>query len=64
KHVLVVELSYAAQFYHYLRTFIDLPAGRTHVFKRSGGKHLTVSEVDAEIAALFEAEHVSKKVSA
>jgi pyruvate/2-oxoacid:ferredoxin oxidoreductase alpha subunit len=64
QQILVVELSYAAQFYHYLRTFIDLPAGRTHVFKRSGGKHLTVSEVDAEIAALFEAEHVSEKVSA
>jgi 2-oxoglutarate/2-oxoacid ferredoxin oxidoreductase subunit alpha len=64
KHILVVELSYAAQFYKYLRTFIDLPAGRTHVFKRSGGKHLTVAEVDAEIVALLAAEHAQEKVSA
>ena len=64
KQILVVELSYSAQFYKYLRTFIDLPAGRTHVFKRSGGKHLTVAEVDAEIVALFSTENVSEKVSA
>ena len=64
KHILVVELSYAAQFYKYLRTFLDLPAERTHVYKRSGGKHLTVAEVDAEIVALLAAEHVSEKVSA
>ena len=37
----IVELSYTAQFYKYLRTFLDLPEGRTHVFKRSGGKDLT-----------------------
>jgi len=64
KHILVVEISYAAQFYKYLRTFLDLPAARTHVYKRSGGKHLTVAEVDAEIVALLAAEHVSEKVSA
>ena len=64
KHILVVELSYAAQFYKYLRTFVDLPAERTHVYKRSGGKHLTVAEVDAEIVALLAAERVSEKVSA
>ncbi len=43
--LLIVELSYTAQFYKYLRTFLDLPAGRTHVFKRSGGKDLTGAEV-------------------
>jgi 2-oxoglutarate ferredoxin oxidoreductase subunit alpha len=43
--LLIVELSYTAQFYKYLRTFLDLPAGRTHVFKRSGGKDLTGGEV-------------------
>jgi len=43
--LLVVELSYTAQFYKYLRTFLNLPAGRTHVMKRSGGKDLTASEV-------------------
>jgi pyruvate/2-oxoacid:ferredoxin oxidoreductase alpha subunit len=47
--ILVVELSYTAQFYKYLRTFLDLPAGRTHVFKRSGGKDLTAAEVSEEI---------------
>jgi 2-oxoglutarate ferredoxin oxidoreductase subunit alpha len=48
--LLVVELSYTAQFYKYLRTFLDLPAG-THVFKRSGGKELTVAEVMSAIDA-------------
>ena len=43
--LLIVELSYTAQFYKYLRTFLDLPAGRTHVLKRSGGKDLTAVEV-------------------
>jgi 2-oxoglutarate ferredoxin oxidoreductase subunit alpha len=43
--LLIVELSYTAQFYKYLRTFLDLPARRTHVFKRSGGKDLTGAEV-------------------
>jgi 2-oxoglutarate ferredoxin oxidoreductase subunit alpha len=47
--LLIVEISYTAQFYKYLRTFLDLPAGRTHVFKRSGGKELTAAEVEAEI---------------
>jgi 2-oxoglutarate/2-oxoacid ferredoxin oxidoreductase subunit alpha len=47
--ILIVELSYTAQFYKYLRTFLTLPEGRTHVFKRSGGKNLTVAEVDREI---------------
>jgi 2-oxoglutarate ferredoxin oxidoreductase subunit alpha len=48
--LLIVELSYTAQFYKYLRTFLDLPSGRTHVFKRSGGKELTAAEVGEEIA--------------
>jgi 2-oxoglutarate ferredoxin oxidoreductase subunit alpha len=43
--LLIVELSYTAQFYKYLRTFLDLPEGRTHVLKRSGGKDLTAAEV-------------------
>jgi 2-oxoglutarate ferredoxin oxidoreductase subunit alpha len=50
--LLVVELSYTAQFYKYLRTFLDLPADRTHVFKRSGGKDLSVAEVTREIEKL------------
>ena len=47
--LLILELSYTAQFYKYLRTFLDLPAGRTHVLKRSGGKDLTAAEVTAGI---------------
>jgi len=47
--LLVVELSYTAQFYKYLRTFLDLPAAHTRVFKRSGGKDLTMDEVTAGI---------------
>jgi 2-oxoglutarate ferredoxin oxidoreductase subunit alpha len=47
--LLVIELSYTAQFYKYLRTFLDLPPGRTHVLKRSGGKDLTAAEVLAGI---------------
>ena len=48
--LLIVELSYTAQFYKYLRTFLDLPAGRTHVFKRSGGMDLTAGEVLEAVA--------------
>ena len=47
--LLIVELSYTAQFYKYLRTFLTLPEGRTRVFKRSGGKDLTVAEITGEI---------------
>ena len=60
--LLVVELSYTAQFYKYLRTFLDLPEGRTRVYKRSGGKDLTMEEVFGEIekarAASAEREEV------
>jgi 2-oxoglutarate ferredoxin oxidoreductase subunit alpha len=49
KELVVVELSYSAQFYKYLRTFLDLPA-RTRLLKRSGGKNLTVDEVEREIS--------------
>jgi pyruvate/2-oxoacid:ferredoxin oxidoreductase alpha subunit len=53
--LLIVELSYTAQFYKYLRTFLSLPEGRTHVFKRSGGKNLTVAEVNREIRKVLAA---------
>jgi 2-oxoglutarate/2-oxoacid ferredoxin oxidoreductase subunit alpha len=53
--LLIVELSYTAQFYKYLRTFLNLPEDRTHVFKRSGGKNLTVAEVDREIQKVLSA---------
>jgi len=47
--LLVLEISFAAQFYKYLRTFLTLPDDRTILFKRSGGKNLTVGEVNDEI---------------
>ncbi|MFI5181057.1 MAG: 2-oxoacid:acceptor oxidoreductase subunit alpha [Thermoanaerobaculia bacterium] len=49
REVLVIEISFAAQFYKYIRTFIDLPEGRVKVFARSGGKNLTVPEVAEQI---------------
>ncbi len=53
--LLIVELSYTAQFYKYLRTFLDLPGDRTHVLKRSGGKDLTAAEVTEGIRKAFAA---------
>jgi 2-oxoglutarate ferredoxin oxidoreductase subunit alpha len=50
ERILIVELSYAAQFHQYLRTQIDLPRAKTKVFSRSGGRALSVSEVLAEAA--------------
>jgi 2-oxoglutarate ferredoxin oxidoreductase subunit alpha len=55
KKVLIVELSYAAQFTKYLRTFVHIAPEMVRVFKRSGGKNLSGSEVESEIAAVFEA---------
>jgi 2-oxoglutarate ferredoxin oxidoreductase subunit alpha len=52
EHVLIVEVSFAAQFYHHLRASLPLPEGRTHICKRSGGKALTVEEVACELEAL------------
>lgn len=52
KRVLIVEISFAAQFYSHLRMSLTLPEGKTHVFKRSGGKALTEAEVEAEIDKL------------
>jgi 2-oxoglutarate ferredoxin oxidoreductase subunit alpha len=43
--LLVMELSYSKQFYSYLRTQVDLPKNRTHVYARSGGSALRVCEV-------------------
>jgi len=55
--LLVVELSYTAQFYRYLRSFLDLPA-QTRVYKRSGGKPLTAREVEESMSTLFETQEV------
>ena len=53
--LVVIELSYSAQFYKYLRTFIDLPSERLHLYKRSGGRNLMVSEVDEQISLAYAA---------
>lgn len=49
ERVLIVELSYAAQFHQYLRTQVDLPRQKTAVYSRSGGKNFGASEIADEI---------------
>ncbi len=61
-NVVVIELSYSAQFYKYLRTFLDLPEARTFVFKRSGGKNLTVGEVEDKIQKVLEMGALRREV--
>ncbi len=61
-NVIVIELSYSAQFYKYLRTFLDLPEARTFVFKRSGGKNLTVGEVEDKIQKVLEMGALRREV--
>lgn len=60
--LLVVEVSYSAQFYRYLRSFINLPA-ETRVYKRSGGKPLTTSEVENSMSRLFDLQPAEIPVS-
>ena len=47
--MLIVELSYAAQFHQYLRTQVDLPRQKTTVYSRSGGKNFGSTEIAGEI---------------
>jgi 2-oxoglutarate ferredoxin oxidoreductase subunit alpha len=61
-NVIVIELSYSAQFYKYLRTFLDLPEARTFVYKRSGGKNLTVGEVEDKIQKVLEMGALRREV--
>jgi 2-oxoglutarate ferredoxin oxidoreductase subunit alpha len=49
EHVLIMELSYAAQFHQYLRTQVDLPAQKTRVYSRSGGKPFGAAEIENEL---------------
>jgi len=62
KEFIVMELSFSAQFYKYLRTFLDLPEGHTHIFKRSGGKNLTVTEVEEIIAQVLPMANTKREV--
>ncbi len=61
-NVIVIELSYSAQFYKYLRTFLDLPEARTFVYKRSGGKNLTVGEVEDKVHKVLEMSALRREV--
>jgi 2-oxoglutarate ferredoxin oxidoreductase subunit alpha len=60
--IIIFELSYSAQFYKYLRTFLDLPEGHTYVYKRSGGKNLTVGEVEDKIEKVLEMGAMRREV--
>ena len=51
--LLVVEVSYAAQFTQHLRTRVDLPRAKTTVHSRSGGKTLSAAEVETELRRLL-----------
>ena len=62
REVIVMELSYSAQFYKYLQTFLDLPEGHTYVYKRSGGKNLTVAEVEDKIQKVLEMGALRREV--
>ena len=62
REVIVVELSYSAQFYKYLQTFLELPEGHTFVYKRSGGKNLTVAEVEDKIEKVLEMGALRREV--
>jgi 2-oxoglutarate ferredoxin oxidoreductase subunit alpha len=52
--IVVIELSASAQFYRYLRSFVDLPRGKTSVYNRSGGKNLTSAEIESHLLSLEE----------
>ncbi len=60
--VLVIEVSFAAQFYKYIRTFIDLPEHRVKVVARSGGKNLSVPEVAEQIKKALSEMPMHKEV--
>ncbi len=63
KELLVIELSFAAQFHKYLRSELELPKG-TRVFARSGGKNLTVSEVVDQVMNQVMRARVAEEVTA
>jgi 2-oxoglutarate/2-oxoacid ferredoxin oxidoreductase subunit alpha len=52
EEVVITELSHSKQFAQYLRTAVDLPRNRTHVFARSGGKALGVNEIIDQVRSV------------
>jgi 2-oxoglutarate ferredoxin oxidoreductase subunit alpha len=53
EEVVITELSHSKQFAQYLRTAVDLPRNRTHVFARSGGKALGVNEIIDQVRSVI-----------
>ncbi len=49
--LVVVEMSYAGQFMHHLRAYIQLPARTAH-YKRAGGRPFTVTEIREQLLPL------------
>ncbi len=62
--VLVVEQSFSAQFYGYLRTFTNFDKETTHVYKSSGGRLMTVAEIRQEAERLLVATASREEVMA
>ena len=58
--IVITELSYSKQFAQYLRTAVDLPRDRTHVFARSGGKALGVNEIIEQVRTVVGFEVVEE----
>jgi 2-oxoglutarate ferredoxin oxidoreductase subunit alpha len=58
--VLIIELSYAAQFHQYLRTQVDLPRQKTKVYSRSGGKNFGAREIANEIRKSLHVETIEE----
>ena len=49
--LLVVEMNYSSQFYHYLRSLVDLPA-KTGVYSRAGGRSFSKEELTGQISEI------------
>jgi 2-oxoglutarate ferredoxin oxidoreductase subunit alpha len=62
--ILVLELTYAAQLYQYLRAQVDLPRGKTHKFSRSGGRSLGINEVIEQVKRVLVPSHQVEEVLA
>ncbi len=57
RRILVVEVSYAGQFYNYLKSYYPVP-DKLMLYKRSGSKSLTVEEVFQQICHAMQSEYV------
>jgi 2-oxoglutarate ferredoxin oxidoreductase subunit alpha len=64
KEIVVTELSFSKQFHQYLRSLVDLPRAKTHVFARSGGKALGVNEIIDQVRSVVAAKEENVEVLA